>query len=175
MSRFTKWALVGAAAMVLAVPANAVMQVSTTDALSQYTLILSQAKNIRSEAILLQAQIASGTVNLPNALGWLQDMAGWKAAQAAQGSNSSLNAAVVNLQALLYNITTTQVTNDGAAEFTALGALITALRADFPKDASSHPLAWVLNADGTVTGATAAGSAFAGTNTALTAFLATVQ
>lgn len=174
MKRLRLMALVGLM-MLAPMSASATLQVSTTDALSQYTSIINQLKNARSEALLLQAQIAGGTVNLENALSWLQDFAGLKAAQGAQGQNAALNGAVVALQSLLYGTSTAQITTDGAAEYTALGNLIVALRADVPKDAQSHPLVWVLGADGTLTAATAAGSAFTGTNAAITSFLNTLQ
>jgi voltage-gated potassium channel Kch len=151
------------------------LPVSTPNASMSYDSMRSYTSVLMGHAQQFQAAIAANSILSSLVVNTLSDAVGVLALVATISTNPTLNAAVLAFYANETGDTTDTTAANVTASAAALQALVTAILAEYPKDAQGHLLDRAFGTGGVITLVTFTASQFPTTATALTAWLATVS
>jgi hypothetical protein len=150
------------------------LPLSTTTVDVEYSIMRNMGINAQSYVLNVQRQIAANSVQPTDFLSALSACVSLLAMSSAVATNATLVANLVAYANLVVPGTTFTATSM-AGSIAALQALVTAMVAEYPKDANGHLIDRSFAADGSINWIAQAGTAFPQTAAAASTWLGTLS
>jgi hypothetical protein len=151
-----------------------VLPVSGANVADAYSSLRSMATTLAGYCNQTVASVNGGGVNANFVLGLLQNAINTLSYAKTIQSNATLKTAIVSYVQQQVGNSTLDVSTDFDNSVTALSALVTAVIADYPKDANGHLLDRTFDANGNIIFITLTAAMLPQTMPAITAWLATI-